>query len=768
MNFRIFTLKRSLLLFSVLLFLSLCIVIIYGMSLTSLIEKRFSGRKWQLPSKVYSDTTILYPGLRLSRELFHKKLLRLNYREVTGAPTQKGEIKISPDRLDIFLYDAIFQTRKREGYRVSIQYKHDWIETMTRLDNFKSIPILELEPEEVMLFFGKERERRQLVSIQHVPEHFIKAVMAIEDARFYKHYGISPLGILRAMYTNLRFGKVKQGGSTITQQLSKNYFLTPERTISRKLKEILISLILEILYEKNEILEIYFNEIYLGQKGSESINGIGEASFFYFGKSIKELTLSESAVIAGLIKGPNLYSPYINPDASLNRRNLVLKCMRNNGWIKESEYKDLSAAPLKTAGFKAHHRRAPYFIDYLYKQLNNLYSKEDLESLGLSIYTTLDTQVQEAAENALKNGLERLENNNPLLERSDPLKKLQGAVIVIQPKTGYILAMVGGRNYSKSQFNRVTQARRQTGSAFKPFVFLSALDEYTPASLFSNEPQSYPTSEGQWTPQNFSPTPETKVRMRTALSKSHNRATVDLAVKTGLDKIIETARSFNFSTHLDPLPSLALGAFEAIPLELARAYCVFAADGVQPFPLSLKNVINRNNQILNRRQMQIERLISPAKAYIISSLLQSAVIEGTARSLSTRGIDFPVAGKTGTTSNYRDAWFVGYTPDILALIWVGFDNGDSIQATGSHAAMPIWADLLKGIPQHVSETWFQKPPGITTKKICAQTGLLASTTNCPEIVEELFLEDNIPESKCHIHKGEILKKIIKGIKDLVK
>ncbi len=766
MNSRIFTLKRLFQVSGVILLAGFCAFIIYSLSLTGLIDNRFSGRKWQLPSKVYSDATIIYPGMRLSKPAFLKKLKNLNYREVNHAPALKGEMTISNNYYVLFLYDATFQTKQREGFKVGIQLKKDWIDVITRLDTMESLPILELEPEEIMLFFGKDRERRRLVSIQHIPDHFKHAVMAIEDTRFYKHHGVSILGILRALYTNIRYGRVRQGGSTITQQLAKNYFLTPERTISRKLKEILISLMLELKYDKNEILEIYFNEIYLGQRGSESINGIGEASFFYFGKPVNELTVNESAVIAGLIKGPNIYSPYIHPDRCLTRRDLVLKSMHSNGWLSDEAYEQTKALPVKTAGYTTRHRKAPYFIDYLYSQLNDLYSKEDLQSLGLSIYTTLDTQVQAAAETALENGLKRLEKNNPDLLPSDPLNQLQGAVIVIQPKTGYILAMVGGRNYGTSQFNRITQAKRQPGSVFKPFVYLTALDKFTPSSLFSNGPKSYPTANGMWTPQNYSPTEDKDVRMRTALASSYNRATVDMAVQTGLPEIIETTRKFNFSTHLDPVPSLALGAFEAIPLELARAYCVFAADGMQPYPLSLKNVINRENQVLNMRHMQIEQLISPAKAYIMSSMLQTVVLEGTGKALGAYGITWPAAGKTGTTSNYRDAWFIGYTPDILALIWVGFDNGDSLHASGAGAALPIWAEMLKGIPQHVSGTWFKEPPGITARKICIQSGDLA-TMSCPEIMEELFLKDHVPDKKCQIHKGVLFKNLLKGIKDLV-
>ena len=307
---------------------------------------------------------------------------------------------------------------------------------------------------------------------------------------------------------------------------------------------------------------------------------------------------------------------------------------------------------------------------------------------------------------------------NPSLKRSKPEERLQGAITVMQPKTGYILAMVGGRDYTQSQFNRITQARRQPGSAFKPLVFLTALEEFTPTYELSNEPKSYEIDGKVWQPQNYEPIPEKRVSLRSALARSINLATVDLAMQVGLDRVVSTATSFGFSTPLKPYPSLALGACEVVPLELARAYCAFAADGVLPYPLSLKAVLDEEGTILERRHMRIRSVVSPAKAFIMCSMLKSAVTEGTARSLKNMGIVVPVAGKTGTTNGFRDAWFVGYTPDILALVWVGFDDGSSIHVAGSAAALPIWAELIKSIPQYISGNCFKVPPGVVKRIVC--------------------------------------------------
>jgi penicillin-binding protein 1B len=741
----------------------------YCWYLSTQIETRFSARLWSIPSRVFSDITLVYPGQHINRTLWDEGLRRLGYREVSHRPECKGEMRVSPSVADIFLHDLQAPSRKREGFPVQIRFSQDKVESIARLDNGEPLAILELEPEEIALFFGPERERRQLVSIDQVPERLIFAVLAAEDNRFYRHHGFDPKGTLRALYTNLRHGSIRQGGSTITQQLAKSYFLTPKRTLRRKAKELLMSLTMEVMYDKSDILEIYLNEIYLGQNASVSINGVGEASYFYFGKPVTELSLAEAAVIAGLIRGPNYYSPRAGKNRSRDRRNTVLRAMYKHGWISEAALQSALTSPIETVDVTAHGKRAPYFIDYLSKQLTTLYSPEVLSSLGLCIYTTLDTHVQMTAERALSKGLARLEKLNPALGRRQPEKKLQGAIIVMQPKTGYILAMVGGRDYATSQFNRITQAQRQPGSAFKPFVFVSALDAFTPASMLSNEPKSYAVEGKTWQPQNYEPIPEKRVRLRDALARSVNLATVDLAMQIGLDHIVDTAKAFRFSTPVKPLPSLSLGAFELIPLELARAYCAFAADGVLPYPLSLKGVLDENGQVLERRHMSIERAISPAKAFIMSSILRSAVRSGTARSLNHMGISFPVAGKTGTTNDYRDAWFIGYTPDILALVWVGFDHGDAAYAAGSAAALPIWAEFMKAIPQHISGNWFQVPPGVVRRIVCSQSGQLAFRRACPEPIEEFFLADNVPEGECPIHQrvGR-LHRIIREFRDVIR
>ena len=478
--------------------------------------------------------------------------------------------------------------------------------------------------------------------------------------------------------------------------------------------------------------------------------------------------MSESAVLAGLIKAPNLFSPHRNIDRCTGRRNDVLDAMQKNGWISEESLQKEKIRPIKPAAYRGYHQQAPYFMDYLTQQLSSFYTREALSSEGLSIFTTIDTQVQVAAEKALKKGLERLESANPALKRKDPGQSLQGAVIVMQPKTGFILAMVGGRDYGVSQFNRATHAKRQPGSAFKPFVYLAALDKRTPVFMLSNSPRTFMVNGQPWTPKNYYAQADPVISLRKALAQSQNLATVNLAYDIGLEKITQIAQTFHFSVPDDPYPSMALGTLEVDPLSLARAYCVFPADGVLPFPLSIREVSDTTGKTIESHHAEIERLITPAKAYMMSDLMRDVVRDGTARSLKQLGVDWPVAGKTGTTNDAQDAWFVGYTPNLVALVWVGFDNNDSVHATGATAALPIWADLMKSLPQYVSGEWLPMPSGIEKLSVCVDSGEIAKEGCCPRVVEEIFLSENQPETNCRQHEcSSQIEKVWDGIKKIL-
>jgi penicillin-binding protein 1B len=740
--------------------MALCAVMIalslYSLYLYHQVETRFSGRRWSIPSQIFSDVTLLYPGLRVNRSLFEAKLLRLGYRPVRKVPQTKGEMRVKPGAIELFLHDLNLPEDTRESFPVRMTFDGPTLTALNRMPSGPPLSLVTLEPEQLGSFFGPEREQRELIAIDQLPRHVTDAVLAAEDSRFYDHIGLDWRGIGRALMTNMRSGGIRQGGSTITQQLAKNFFLTPERTLSRKLKEMLLALVIEARYDKATILEIYLNEIYFGQNGSVSVNGIGEASRFYFDKPAQDLTIGEAATLAGMIKSPNTYSPYIDPTRCRERRDAVLAAMQQHGWISASEDAAAHQTPVQPAGISTRHNIPAYFIDYLAGHLSELYAPEDLASLGLSIYTTIDTQVQQAAEIALAKGLARLEKSLPVESGSaSTAEPLQGAVVVLKPQTGAVLAMVGGRDYGLSQFNRITQARRQAGSTFKVFTYLAALeDNFTPISALSNEPRTYMVDGKPWQPRNVGTLDTPIISLREGLARSVNRATVDLAMQVGLDAVVRTAQQFDFSTPLKPYPSLALGAVDVIPLELARAYCTFPAAGLLPNLVGLRDVFDDQQQPLTRRHMTVRRVISPAQAFMMTSLLRSVVTQGTARRLSDWGIHFPVAGKTGTTNNSRDAWFIGYTPDILILVWVGYDSGVSIHGSGAGAALPIWAELARAIPHQITGADFDVPPGVEAITVCAQDGFAALNGGCEETMQEWFLEGKVPAAVARLKPPE--------------
>lgn len=734
------------------LFVSLLAGGLYAWHLSATIESRFAGRRWSLPSRVYADSMMLFAGQEYSKNQVLHSLKALGYRRVNKRNMTPGQYRVHAQSVDVYLRQLVLPGRKRPAMAVRLNFSAGSIVSLSRLDHGRAPGVVELEPRPVAQFFGTQRESRILISLAHIPPHLARAFLAAEDADFYEHHGVDLPGILRAMWVNMWAGGIRQGGSTITQQLAKNYFLTPERTLWRKIRELIIAVILELKYSKDTILEIYLNEVYLGQMGSVAVNGVGEAAHFYFGKPAEELNPAESALLAAALRGPNYYSPHRHASRAKQRRNWVLAQMAEQGWLQAAELQKAQSAPLGLVPYKKYRRQAPYFVDYVSQQLKELYPKEALASLGLGIYTTLDLEVQAAAERALIRGLERLEKARPKLRSKNPAKRLQGAVIVMQPQTGNILAMVGGRDYGHSQFNRAAQAERQPGSTFKPFVYLAALDEFTTVSALSNQPRVYKVGGKNWRPANYKPHPAEKVSLRSAIALSLNLPTVDLAMKVGLTRVAAVARGFGFEGEMKPYPSLALGALEVRPLELARAYCAFAADGVLPYPLSVQKVADETGQVALRRHVSKESVTTPAKAYIMDSLLRSAVLHGTGQGLGRRGVRLPMAGKTGTTNDYRDAWFVGYTPDILALVWVGFDDNRSTGFSGGGAALPIWAELIKAIPWRTSGGWFRKPPGVVTAWVCAASGQ-APASGCPQVVEELFLESNSPRERCQLHQS---------------
>lgn len=735
---------------------------LYVGQLEAVIAEKLSGHRWAFPSRVYSDGFLIYPGLDLTAAAVPERLQRLGYREVSATTLRKGDFRRTRTTLTLFLRDFPYPGEPAENHLLELRLHDD---TVTRIEDARTgreLFSLLLEPELVTGLYRNTWEERREVSLAEVPPRLIQAILTTEDQRFFSHHGVDPIGILRAMWVNLRHGRIVQGGSTLTQQLMKNFFLTERRTWNRKFVEAAMALVAERRYSKNEILQNYLNEIYLGQNGLQGIFGIWEASQFYFARTPSELSLAETAMLAGLIRAPNAYSPYRDPKRARQRRNTVLALLLEAGVITLAEHDEAANEPLRVVRVRGSRNGAPYFVDYLREELVESYPPEVLTSEGLRVFTTLDMQLQRYANAAVAEGLAELERRYPSLKASRPENAVQACLIAIQPQTGEIKAMVGGRDYGRSQFNRAINALRQPGSVFKPFVYLTAFEQaataenpVTPATILTDEPFEWRYDSRTWRPANYRDRYLGRVTARQALELSLNSATARLAHRVGLDPIRKLAHRMGISSDLPPLPSIVLGAQEVSPFEIARAYAVLANQGLRTVPRATRKVVDRNGHVIERHPVEMRRVTSPEAAYLVTHILEGVLDQGTGRAARQLGFDRPAAGKTGTTNEARDAWFVGFTPDLLTVVWVGFDEGKRLGLTGSVAALPIWARFMKAATAGSPVASFVTPPGVASVRIDPYTGGLA-TENCPDVIEEAFWKGQEPTLPCPVHRGRIL------------
>lgn len=754
------TLKFALLLLFLLLSAGIIVGAWYVKTVEEVVTEKFEGQKWIFPSKIYSDTHLLYVGMNLRTEELAEKLRRLGYHEVRQSPQARGEYRFlkRDGLLEIYLQDFAYPLEKFKGFPIQIALQGGTIAKMANRNTGEEHFSLELEPELITGLYNRIWEERRLVKLSDVPPLLVHAILSIEDERFYRHRGIDPVAILRASWVNLRSGAVVQGGSTLTQQLMKNFFLDEGRTLRRKFKEALMALIAERKYSKEEILENYLNEIYLGQKGAQGVFGVWEASQFYFLKEPKELTVGEMALLAGLIRAPGRYSPYRSIELATQRRNVVLGKMLQENFITRGQYEAAVREAIQRRELIKVANDAPFYIDFLRRELSQNYSNEVLTAEGLKIFTSLDLHLQRLAERALADGLKRLEGTYPFLRKRGEDDHLEGAIVVIRPQTGEIKAMAGGRDYQKSQFNRVFQARRQPGSVFKPFVYLAAMlygaeeggRKFTPVTLVDDSSFTWVYEGQEWQPDNYKAEYFGTVTFRTALEKSLNSATARIAREVGIRKIRDVAYRLGIESPLPSYPSLTLGSVEVTPLEVAVAFSTLANSGVRTHPIAVKQVLDHEGQVLEKRDIRVERVISPQLAFVVNHLLKGVLDRGTARSARLQGFDRPAAGKTGTTNDAKDAWFVGYTPDLLAAVWVGFDNQTKLGLSGAQAALPIWTDFMKRATAGTPVTDFVAPPGVKMINIDPLSGSRA-TPNCPQVILEVFIEGEEPSGYCPLH-----------------
>ncbi len=596
-------------------------------------------------------------------------------------------------------------------------------------------------------------EQRTFVPITRMPRTLLDAVVAVEDERFYSHWGLDFRGIFRAAVVNILRGRKAQGASTITQQLSRTLFLTLERTWKRKITEALLAIQIERTYRKEEILEMYLNQVYFGA----GAYGVEQAARAYFGKHVEELTLPECALLAGLPQAPSDFNPRINEDSALARRNVVLEKMADNGFITREDAQISAQAPIHLRETEL--TNAPYFAAYVSQMLEEKYGNQAVYHGGLSVYTTLDLRTQLIAQRTLELGIRRAE---ALIQsrrgaKADSTLPLQGALIALNPRSGAILAMVGGRNFKKYQFNRAIQARRQPGSSFKPFIYTTAfLRGWTSGDVIDDSPEQFTGTDGNaWQPTNYTRKLYGPTTLRHGLAFSRNIVTVKLLSTVGVGEVIDTAKKFGFAGPFRRDLTLALGTNEMTLLEMTSAFSVFANNGARAAPHSVRLVKDGLGNVLEQNEPRMFKVISPQLAYLVLSILRDVVDYGTARGIRRQGFKYPAAGKTGTTDGFTDAWFIGFTPTLACGIWLGYDDNRTLgrNMSGGLIAAPIWAEFMAEALENQAVGDFEKPDGLVSVSIDAKSGLLA-TEQCERIYTELYLEGTAPTRECDIHDAE--------------
>jgi penicillin-binding protein 1B len=740
---RVLTVRRGLLLGG-LAAAALAVLSLFTYAATEL--SRFKRTEVRRGTLVYASPQVLRPGVHVGMVDLAGLFARLGYQETRSQPAGPGQYRRGTTSWDIVLRPPGSGVSENAP-RLRLEVVGDRIARIRQGQT--EVPSLTL-PAEVLTSAGAEPgEAYRPVRLAEVPRHLREAVLATEDERFFDHAGLDARAMLRAFWANMRAGRVVEGGSTITQQLVKNRLLSPERTMMRKIQEAWLSTVLEWRYSKEEILETYLNEIYLGHWGPGPVRGVGAAARVYFRKEPAQLTLGEAAVLAGMIRAPNAVSPAASVERARQRRDTVLARMRELGRITPADQERARREQVRAPVGPPAGLIAPYFVDYVQAEIARR-GDEDMGA-GAALITTLDVPLQRFAEAAVARGLDDLETRVPRLRpRKGGGERLQVALVAVDPATGGIRAMVGGRDYRSSPYNRAAQARRQPGSAFKPFVYLAALaprengPAFTLASRVEDAPITLDVDGKPWTPRNYSDLYEGEVSVRRALEASLNGATVRLAQTVGLPAIIDVARRMGIESELRAVPAMALGAFEVTPVELARAYVPLAAGGLAR-PVS---PLTEGSDAEPPRQA-----ISAAEAYLVTTALQGVIDVGTGAPVRALGLSGPVAGKTGTTNEARDAWFVGYTANLVALVWVGFDDNRAHGLSGAEAAAPIWADFMKRATAAYPPAAFEPPAGIATARIDGTTGLRA-TDSCPVVITEVFLSGSEP-AVCEAHSGAV-------------
>ncbi|MGB9736045.1 MAG: PBP1A family penicillin-binding protein [bacterium] len=706
----------------------------------------FISRGFPSPSIVYSAPTYFKQGMGIGKQALIDKLNRLGYNKVTGIPEAQASYSVSGNTVYVYTKSFLMPSYKIPGIRAIISLSSDRISSITTFEG-NTIDSIELEPEQLAVFFGDDFKMRIPVNLPDMPDNLINAVIVTEDVRFFEHGALDIDGILRAMFEDIFSMRIKQGGSTITQQLVKVLFLSNKRSFKRKVAEAIMAIMLAHRFTKAQILNAYLNNVYLGQDGHVSIIGMGAAAKYYFSRSVNELSTAQCAMLAGLIASPYKYSPIFNKQEALNRRNYVLSRMKKYNVITEAEYLSALHEPLSVTISHINVKLAPYFVDYIADQLSSSFSKELLTTDGLRIFTTLNPDIQLMAEKAM----------------ADAPPYLQGAMVVMQPQTGYVLAMIGGRDYNRSQFNRAVMSRRQIGSCVKPFIYMLAFEDkakdgFSQITKIDDAPFVLKTRAGIWKPENYNKRFLGPITVRYALQHSINIPAVKISMDIGLDKISNLLEQLGLGTDIPSFPSIALGSLSTSPLELCLAYSIFSNRGYEPVsPVSIKAVTDMHNNIVFESSLQFKPIGSEQACYVVNNILLGSETEGTGRGLRRFDISGDYAGKTGTTNDFRDTWFAGYTPDVVAVAWLGYDNETRVGLPAADVALPVVGRFLSMYTHLYGGKQFSVPGNIRFACVDRYTGL--SGSNVTDCVKGAFIAGTEPH-------GNAINSIIDWFKHL--
>jgi penicillin-binding protein 1B len=727
--------------------------ICYYLKLARMTDQKLHHGVFAGTLNIFAGPRVVSVGEQLSLEDSLAYLRASGYRESRNNPG--GWFEVRRDAVAIFPGNASDADQEPS----LLYFSGSKIARIVSLEDNKGRQEYRFPPELIANLADRSREKRRLVRFSEVPPALVNAVVSVEDKRFFSHNGFDLLRILKAAYVDIKDGRKEQGASTITMQLARALWLAPGKNWKRKADELLITMHLEDELTKQQIFEYYANQVYMGRRGTFGIHGFGEAARAYFAKDISQLTLPEAALLAGMVQRPSYYNPFRNPDRAAARRNLVLRLMRENKFLNEAEYRAATDAPVQVKPGDMESVGSQYFLDLVNDELQSRLGERDPQIDY--VYTTLDMDLQRAAVDAVRLGMQNVDEQLRRRKNADPIVpgQPQVALIALDPHTGEIKALVGGRDYGSSQLNHIT-AQRQPGSAFKPFVYAAALNTalaggpavLTPATTVEDEPTTFQFNNQPYQPGNFQQNFMGTVTLRQALAHSLNVATVKVAQMAGYTAVVDMARRAGLNGNIKPTPAVALGAYEATPLEIAGAYTMFGNQGIYVKPAMLATVRSRDGQVLYRHSPEARPALDPRVAYLMVNMLEEVLRSGTGAAARTRGFWVPAAGKTGTS---HDGWFAGFTSRLLCVVWVGFDDGRQLNLEGAKSALPIWTEFMKralAYPAYRDAKEFPVPSGVVSIDLCDDSQELA-TPQCPSTHREYFVAGSQPAVECELHGG---------------